>query len=359
MAFVYCPECGAKVSERATTCPRCGYRVASEGGIVPFSSFAKPMKYASLRIPEAELFGGDSSLVPDSVKEGLGGLLADARQMERLAPNVYQAIEEAMRQRGSVWAANFSKAAEKMMANGELVLGVDGKTGDFLPQLREAETGRVYETARLRREQLPDSTAASLASLSMQMTMVEVLAEIKDVAAKVEGLRLEVEGDRIGRAKGVWMGLEQASRIRDAGLRERQMLNIAAAATEQRGVMQENFEVLLRLASSRKENASTRGNAASAAINDLAVIALMARTEYVAFTLADEPEAARAAIGQLGEFVERNRLDDRQTLLRINSKANTDLAEVEDSFLDIIENVKRVNRMEGRGPAGPRLLEGK
>lgn len=357
MALVYCPECGAKVSDRATTCPNCGYQVKSEEGLIPFSAIAEAPQYTALCIPEAQLFGTSSSLVSTSVRGELGSLLADADQMAKLAPNIYQAIEEARKARGSIWAAYFSKAAEKMMDDGELVLGIEKKTGDILPQLREVKTGHVYETARLHKEQLPGNMAASIASLNMQMTMAEVLTEIKDVAAKVKGLRLEVEGDRIGRAKGVWLSLEQASKIHDSQLRERQILSIAASATEQRGVMQENYEVELRLAASRKGKGSNRSEAASSAINDLTVIALMARTEYVAFALVDEPDAGRAAIAQLSQFIEKNKLDDRQTLLRINSRAGRNMEEVTTSFHVIAKNVTRLQLQEGRGEVPPSLPE--
>jgi len=45
MALIDCPECGAKISERAPTCPQCGFPIATESSDLSTAS-AEPMAEA-------------------------------------------------------------------------------------------------------------------------------------------------------------------------------------------------------------------------------------------------------------------------------------------------------------------------
>lgn len=338
--MIYCPECGARISGSARTCPYCGYNAAIGGEIVPIGSLPPAHPATRVRMPELAIFDDGSDLVPQETNTKFAAFLKDAKEMARLAPGVYDAIQKCMAKRGTIWAADFTAAAEKLMESGELVLSVEKSTGEYLPQLRSVKTGRVYEKARLHAEQLPNELASSLASLQTQMMVAELMDEIKNVAVSVESLRLENRGDRMAMAQSVWLSLEQAMNIKDSRLREYQIMNIAQSATQQRCVFQENFKVQLQIASASGGKNKGKGQAAHDALIDLSVLSLMARSEYAAYAVVGAEEAAKTALEQFQGFVIENKLDERDTLLRINGKSNENLEGITDGFYTIARNVR-------------------
>ncbi len=187
--------------------------------------------------------------------------------------------------------------------------------------------------------------------------LASLMGEIQNVAASVEALRLENKGDRIGRAKGVWLDLQQAANMLDSRLREQRLLGIASKATEQRNILQESFEVQLQLATSRQGNANIRGQAAKDAIVYLTTVALMARSEYAAAELVGEKEAALTALKQFESFVEKNRLDDENTLRALNSKSKENLEGVTKGFYQIATNVKSLS-LKAATPSSVSALPG-
>ena len=358
MALIQCPECGSRISDKAVTCPHCGFSEPGENGLVPISSLPPAPRKVAISIPDAAVFDDGAGLVASDTRERLARLMEDEKRVAQFAPGIYDAIQKLMAERGTIWAADFSSAAQKLMDQGELVLGVEKKTGALLPQLRSVKTGQVYEKARLHAVDLPSDLAPSLATLQTQVMLAEVMGEIKDVAANVVALRLEAQGDRIGSARAVWLELQQAAKVQDPRLREQKLLGIASRATEQRCILQENFKVQLRLARSTKGKNATKGQAAKDAIADLTVVALMARSEYAALELVGEHDASKEALRQLASFVHENRLDDRNTLLALNSRSSENLEEATRGFYRIAKNVTKLPLEAGEARQPEELPEG-
>lgn len=351
MALIQCPECGARISDKAISCPHCGFTASGETGLVPISSLPPAPRKVAISIPDATIFDDGTNLIACSTREKLAEVMGDAGKMAKMAPAIYDAIRKLMEKRGTIWAADFSEAAQKLMDKGELVLSVEKKTGKLLPQLRSVKTGQVYEKARLHAETLPNDIAPSLATLQIQIMQADLMGEIKNVAVNVEALRLESRGERIGRAKAVWLELQQAANMQDPRLREHRLLAIASKATEERSVLQESFKVQLRLASSAQGKNAMKGQAAKDAIVYLTTVALMARSEYVAAELVGERGAAQTALNQLAAFVEENRLDEPDTLRALNSKANENLENATIGFHQIAVDVKKLALEVGAEPA--------
>lgn len=358
MALIQCPECGTRISDKAVTCPHCGFSESDEHGLVPISMLPPAPQRIAISIPDAAVFDDGTGLVAFGMREKLARLMEDEKRVAQFAPAIYDAIQKFMAERGTIWAADFSSAAQKLMEQGELVLGVENKTGALLPQLRSVKTGQIYEKARLHAVDLPGDLAPSLATLQTQVMLAEVMGEIKDVAANVEALRLETRGDRIGRAKAVWLELQQAAKIQDPRLREQKLLGIASRATEQRCILQENFKIQLQLASSSKGKNSTKGQAAKEAITDLTIVALMARSECAAYELVGEPDASKEALKQFLSFVKENKLDERSTLLALNSKSSENLEETSRGFYHIAVNITKLALKESKADRPQELPEG-
>lgn len=81
--------------------------------------------------------------MPSATKKKLTAFFKRAELVARLAPGIYDAITKAMEERGTIWAATFSAAEEKMIESSELILSVEKEAGEFLPQLRSVETGQI------------------------------------------------------------------------------------------------------------------------------------------------------------------------------------------------------------------------
>lgn len=338
--MIYCPECGSRISDKAITCPRCGF-VATEA-LIPISSLPPVEIPPTLIIPEAAVFSDGGTLITPKVNRTLVEFLSDARTLHRLAPAIYDSIDKMMGQGDVKYVADFSKAAMELMEKGELVFSVEKKTGELLPQLRSVKTGRVYEKARIRREDVPADVMPSLSTLQTQVMIAEIMGRIESVAANVEALRLEAQADRIAAAESAWQQLQQAVRIRDARLRELKILDIAAKATDARCQLEGNFKTNLALAMGKQGRSKDWGQAANTAIVDLSVIALSARTEYAAYCLLDERDAANATLGQFQEFIRVNRLSNKDTLLLINSFSSANRESIVNDFHAVAKGISKM-----------------
>ena len=61
----------------------------------------------------------------------------------------------------------------------------------------------------------------------------------------------------------------------------------------------------------------------------------MARSEYAAYTLLDEPGAAQECLRQLSSFMNENKLSSRDLLLEINSQSGVKRPDIVDGFHQI------------------------
>lgn len=340
MSMIYCPECGTRISDSAITCPRCGF--AATEALVTISSLPPAEIPPTLIIPEASVFSDGGTLLTAKENRDLVRFLSSARTVHRLAPAIYDAIDKMMGAGDVKYVADFSKAAMELMERGELVFSVEKKTGELLPQLRSVKTGRVYEKARIRVEDVPADIMPSITTLQTQIMMAEIMGRIESVAANVEALRLEAQADRIAAAESAWQQLQQAVQIRDTRLREQKMLDIAAKATDARCQLEGNFKTNLMIAMGKKGRSKDWGQAANTAMVDLSIIALSARTEYAAYCLLDEKDAAYAALSQFKEFVTTNRLSDKGTLLSINSLSSANRDNITRDFHTIAREVIKI-----------------
>lgn len=351
MAMIYCPECGSRISEKAITCPRCGF-VATEA-LVPISSLPSAKMPTTLIVPEARVFSDGGTLISPEENRHLVDFLANAKMMHRLAPGIYDAIDKMMGLGEVKYVADFSQAAMELMDKGELLFSVEKKTGELLPQLRSVETGRVYEKARIHIEDVPVDVMPSITALQTQVMMAEIMGRIESVAANVEALRLEAQADRIAAAESAWQQLQQAVHIKDARLRELKMLDIATKATDARCQLEGNFRTNLSIAKGRKGRAKDWGQAANTAMVDLSIISLSARTEYAAYCLLGEEDAAHAALGQLKDFIRVNKLANRDTLRLINSYSSDNRDHIVRDFHAI---AKGINQIEVTAQESPNTL---
>ena len=278
--------------------------------------------------------------------------LTDAERMAQFAPVIYEAIMKTIGRSENKYAADFSKKAEELMKKGELVFSVERKSGELLPQLRRVDNGQVYEKARIHTEDVPKDMLPTVYAVQNQANINEMMRKIEAVSEEVSALRLEGQADRIAKANSVWAQLQQAALMQGARLRELKMLSIAADATEARCLLEENFKVQVKLLKG-KGSSKAKGLAGNNAMTALTAIAMMSRTEYAAYSLLGEDDAARLSLEQFKGFVLSNKLDDKQILLQINSFSNEDRGQIVNGFHVIAKSVKT---MELEPPEEPKEL---
>jgi len=339
VSLIYCPECHAKISSSAITCPHCGFTTVGTQEIVPISSLSPAKLSPKAIVPEAAVFNNELNLISTEANRTIVRFFSDADNVARFAPAIYDIIKKTVGRGKSKYVADFSTAAEEMMRRGELVFSVEKKTGELLPQLRNVKTGQIYEKARIKVEQLPRDMTQSVIDVQMQIMMANIMDAIEAVAANVEALRIESQADRIALAESAWQQLQQAMLIEDARLREIKILDIASSATQARCTLQGNFQAELALAMRKQGKAKDWGKAANTAMVDLTIIALMAKTEYAAYQVLEEPEAANAALGQFKQFIIDNKLEDKQTLRLLNSYSKDNREDIVKGFLRISSGV--------------------
>ncbi|MBR3328147.1 MAG: zinc ribbon domain-containing protein [Atopobiaceae bacterium] len=301
---------------------------------------------------EATVFDNGMNLIPTKANESIVKFLEDANAMAKFAPAIYDFIKKWAARGDTQFVADFSAAAEKLMKSGELVLSVEKKTGDLLPQLRSAKTGQIFENARIKAEQIPQDMTQPLVAIQMQVMMANIMDAIELVAANVEALRIENQADRIAMAESAWQQLQQAMLIEDSRLREMKILDIASAATEARCTLQGNFRAEFALAMGKEGKAKDWGKAANTAMVDLTVVALMAKTEYAAYQVLEEPGAANAALGQFKQFILDNKLEDAQTLRRLNSYSKSNREDIVRGFVEISGSVVSLQIEDHEDPTG-------
>lgn len=350
---IFCPECHAKISSSAVMCPYCGFTAPSDGsGSVPISRLPPAKETPRVTVPEASVFDNGMNLISAEANELLVKFFADADNMAKFAPAIYDIIKNAA-VRGEVqYVADFTAAAEEMMRSGKYVLGIEKKSGAFLPVIRDRKTGQIVEQARLKAEQLPRDMTQSVIDVQMQVMMANIMDAIEAVAANVDALRIENQADRIALAESAWQQLQQAMLIEDSRLREIKVLDIASSATEARCTLQGNFQAELSLAMRKQGKARDWGKAANTAMVDLTVISLMAKTEYAAYRVLEEPKAANAALGQFKQFILENKLEDEQTLRILNSYSKENREDIVKGFVEISESVTGLQIESGGESAG-------
>ena len=111
---------------------------------------------------------------------------------------------------------------------------------------------------------------------------------------------------------------------------------------------------MLRL-SNKKLKADQRGQYAEEALNELSVVSLMARVECASYYMLGERDAGLYALEQYRSFIELNKLDRRDTLIRINEFTKSDASEVVNELLTITSDLKQLSIT---GTEQKQLIEG-
>ena len=352
MSFIYCPECGSKISDAAKECPYCGFR--NSGKLIPICKMNNSVVPMRISLPQIAVFDDGSNLLSREDNKVLYNFFSDADKLRQFAPGIYDLIKK-WAGGDTVLIADISKKAQELIDNGVLTLNVEKETGELLPTLRNVETGKIYEQVRLKEQILPADVGPAVVNLQQQIMMADILNEIKNLSQSVEEIHHEMMDDRLAEAEAVWLELQQAVKIQDTQLRNMKILSLQSNATTTRLKLEKNFSRNMLRLNNKKLKADQRAMYAKDALNELSIVSLMARVECASYYMLSEKEAGLYALEQYQSFIDLNRLNKRETLLRINEYTKNDEVNVVDEFLEITTDLKELITSSKE----PKLLEEK
>jgi hypothetical protein len=343
MGLVYCPECGTKVSDKASVCPFCGFRSSSKN--LPMVTSKKPLK--RIQWERTSLASEFDQVFPISTiqNNNLNIIFGRAENLSRVAPAFFETLKAMLPKTIKVDETN--AGIQKLIDSGVYRFITD-KSGEILPSIY-GDKGVVAQV-RLKDLQLTPDLGRSIVDLQTQIAMVQVISEIHDVQRGIANLHSELQDDRLALAESAWQQLQQAAQISDARVREEKLLSILSRATDAKCILFRAFAAEKRFFDERKDKnwfsklldreAQNSGDDKSAEIfNSLLAITKTVQVEITVYCLLGEQNAARLSMRQFGDFISANELDNRDTLLALNSYSGTDQRSLIDNFTDIQQKI--------------------
>ena len=343
MGLVYCPECGTKISDKASVCPFCGYRSSTKN--MPMIASNSPLK--KIQWESTSLVSEFDQVFPISTiqNNNLNIIFGRAENLSRVAPAFFEVLKAMIPQ--TIKVADLNPAIQKMIDDGVYRFITD-KGGEILPSIYGNKG--VVAQVRLKDLQLTPDLGRSIVDLLTQIALAQVINEIRDVQRGIANLHSELQDDRLALAESAWQQLQQAAQISDGRIREKKLLSILSSATDAKCILFRAFASEKRFFDERKDKnwfskivdkeAQSRGDEHSAEIfNSLLAITKTVQVETTVYCLLGEQNAARLSMKQFSDFISANALDDRDTLLALNSFSSSDQKNLIDNFYDIQQKI--------------------
>lgn len=317
MAMIQCPECGTSISERAKRCPNCGFE--SNDATRPIAEQDKyvPAPVVHVEVSKRGSTGAQPLYIASEANRTLVGCLKNLEWVNRMTPDLVAFVKEKCFQSGEViYEAKFSDKMQQLLANGDVRLGVD-RDNKILPQV-VGEKNRIRELARLDvRELSPDLTPV-LQHMQKQAAMAQVLVRIEDVQRTLDHMQIELQQDRLAKADAAQSLIAQAYRVTDGRRRGELLTQVLQSAVSAKSELIRNYEAKRRLLDSESKP-KKRSQYASDALENLVHITNAVRVQIEAYAIAGELTAQQYCMQEFKDFIIRNSIDCRDSLVQLNS----------------------------------------
>lgn len=346
MSLILCPECGTKISNKATTCPHCGY-VSSDSSLpISVQDTYEVIPTFSYDIEEWNPNREQTSLLAYEDNRTLVEYLGNWQNIQLRLPAIAKVIKS-MADKDKILVAKMDSYVKTLIEKGVYRFTID-KQGEILPTIRDAEG--IVKQVRLQEMTLTPELANSLTNLQTHAAMAQILDEIEYVGDAIRGIHIELQNDRIALAESTRDKLLLASKIQDTKLREVALLNVVNSATEAKRVLMRNFaENLAFIAENSQKNdvqlliEGKKGRdipqKAADAFQALVSITNSVQTECQGYALLGEYEASKESLLQFRQFIKDNKLDDRDTLILLNENTPMKKMTVVNEFMKIADNI--------------------
>ena len=340
MSLILCPECGSKISDKATHCPCCGFQSADSTRPISEQNKYEIFPTFKYEIPELSL-----AYVGMISYEDNKNFIAQFGNWEKIKVEL-PAIAEiiiSMAQKEHIMVAKMDSYVKKLIEEGIYKFSVD-KNGDILPTIRDGKN--IVKQVRLENMTLTPNLIQSLNNLSLHATMAQILNEIKFVSDSIKEIHIELQNDRLAVADSARDKLKQAMKIQDSKLRTEALLNAINSATDAKNTLMRNFsQNLYYIQTHANQNAFQKfkkndsSDKAVDALQALVIITNAVQIECEGYAVLGEFETCKECLEEFRKFIVDNRLDERDTLLLLNENSPVKKIYVVNQFQDISKRI--------------------
>lgn len=342
MSLILCPECGSKISDRATRCPNCGFE--SEDSSRPISEQDEYERFPFFEYtieewdPESETLRVFSYEDNKSFMDYFGNWESIKTKLPAIAEVIISLADKE-----HVMIAKMDGYVKSLIDKGDYYFTID-KNGEILPTIRDSH-GFVKQV-RLEDKAMTPNLTNSLNNLSTHAVMAQILDEIEYVGDAIREINIGLQNDRLAMADSSRDKLKQARLIQDSKLRETALIGVVNSATDAKRVLMRNFahnlshieehanqsDLQLLLSSKSEKDISTK---AIDAFQSLIFITNVVQIECEGYAMLGEYGSCRECLIEFKDFIVENKLNQRDTLLRLNENSSQKRIEVVNEFTDI------------------------
>ena len=317
MGLILCPECGAKISNKALTCPRCGF--VRENSKLPISI---QDKYEPIPVFKYEINEWDPQPVSYEDNKALVEYFGNWNNIQLKIPAIAEVIKS-LAIKDNYMVAKIPDYIKKMIESGSYCFSID-KSGEILPTIRDANG--IVKQVRLENMSFSPNAGQSLVNLSNQMKMAQIASDIKYIGNVICSVRDELQNDRLALADAVMQQLQQALLIEDSSLRNNAILGVIHKATEAKCTLIRNYELNYQYLVKEKNKSfwqhlnikdETQVKAKDA-MKDIVAITNVVKIECAGYSALGEYDSEKKCLLQFKDFIVKNKLSKRDTLLTIN-----------------------------------------
>lgn len=346
MSLILCPECGTKISSKATMCPHCGYMSANATLPISVQDTYKVLPNFEYDIVEWNPNKNKFNLLSFENNKTLIEQLGNWQNIQLKLPAIAKVIKS-MADKEKVLVAKMDSYIKGLIDKGIYRFTID-KNGEILPTIRNSEG--IVKQVRLEEMFLNPELANSLSNLQTHAAMAQILDEIEYVSDAVRGIHIELQNDRIALAESTWDKLILASKIQDTKLREIALLNAVSSATEAKRILMRNFSGNLTYITEHSQKSEFElifkdkkqrdiPQKAADAFQALVSLTNAVQIECEGYALLGEYEASKESLIQFKEFITENKLDDRDTLILLNENTPMKKLPVVEEFMIISDKI--------------------
>lgn len=376
MPMIQCPECGTHIASKACMCPYCGYI-----GDDPRMPIGAQTVYDPAPQLQFEIERWDShkkkidtervDLAPeDNMK--IWDTLKNWKQVQAMLPALAEAVL-GMARSEKQWIADIPKYYEKLLKDGQITFRPD-KNGQILPHL-VGKDGRIVKQVRLKEIVSMLELLPNLQHLETQAALAMIMSQLENVQEQIAQIRGELQQDRLAKADAAWDQLNQALKITDGRRREQAVIIAIGTGTEAKHTLMRHFASCLHLIEGNadqnearliigdifkgKSNKERGEIEARMAYDDLVGILNCVRVETEGHMAIGDTEAARRSLKEFAEFIETEQLDNRDTLLKIDSRLPSaqKRPEIVDEFDAIAQRTMQLSALTAGESVPKQLLE--
>lgn len=353
MSFIYCPECGTSLSDRALVCPSCGF--VGKNKKLPISKQNEKYKLPSIKV-DFEMWNPNSKLPSLTYMENQGVMqyLSSFKTISKMMPTLAVAIKELSK--GKQFLVNIDAFTSKLIDTGALRL-MQSK-GQLLPTLVDSKTGKILKQLKLT-EMSPQATSA-LTNLGTQLLVTQVINELKYVGTQINSIKVGMQNDRLALLDSSKEKLEQALLIKDRTLQRIALLNAINTATDAKNKLIKEYEreyaetqskgpfSLIKIIGNLNLGNKTDKNTIQL-INNLVSITNTVQIETEGYKLLGEKEALNKTLLEFKEFILRNDLikdgdiNNITKLENLETKVKGNEKHIIEEFALIVDNIVKIN----------------